>query len=190
MPRDQTFLITSGEDLDAGPTASLDDARVDQEAVQAWIRLRTKAAIRHTAVVLLDDLLELSPLDIPSVLTRKTGRTSPPRARQVVIQEFEGRVVSISQKEGLFAAYLTDVTSGSDDESEDVDLPVEDISDTDLPLFEEGAIFRWLIGYRYQGTTKERFSKLVFRRIPAWSARRREEIWKKAEERANALKWD
>ena len=202
MPEIQALQTKSGEALNSGPTASLDAVSVDEEAVRAWIDKRTNEANGGTALQLPgqlpeqlpgqlpENLHELPPLDASSVLKRKSEPVALARARQVIMQEFEGRVVSISPNEGLFTAYLTDATSGSDEESEDVDLLIDDISDTDLPLFEEGAIFRWLIGYRYEGTTKERFSKLVFRRMPAWSKRQREEIWRKAKERADALKWD
>lgn len=190
MPENLPSQIDSGDTLYAGLTPMLDDIRVDEEAVRAWINKRTAGPNGHTAEQIPEDLLDLPPLDAPSVLKRKIGQVALPRARQVIIQEFEGRVISISPDEGLFTAYLTDVTSGSSEESEDVDLPIEDISDADLPMFEEGAIFRWLIGYRYVGTTKERFSKLVLRRVPAWSKRQREQIWQKAEESAKALRWD
>ena len=190
MPENLPSQIDSGDTLHTGQTALLDEFRVNEKAVRVWIDKRTEGANRHTAAQLPEDLLDRPPLDGPSVLKRKIERVALRRARQVIIQEFEGRVVSISPDEGLFTAYLTDVTSGSGEESEDVDLPIEDISDTDIPLFEEGAIFRWLIGYRYVGTTKERFSKLVLRRVPAWSERQREQIWQKAEESAKALKWD
>ena len=190
MPENQALRTESGDTLYADPTASLDEILVDEEGVRTWIDKRTNGANGHTAVESPAELPTLPPLDAPSVLKRKTEQVALSTARQVIMQEFEGRVVSISPEEGLFGAYLTDVTSGSDEESEDVDLPIKDISDTDLPLFEEGAIFRWLIGYRYEKTTKERFSKLVFRRIPAWSERQREQIWQKAEESAKALKWD
>lgn len=176
---------------------------VDEAAITRWINKRQSGASSDSAapmptrsndvttVPLTEDPDKLLPLDGPTVLFRKGWKVDqPPRVRQVILQEFEGRVVSISRHSGVFTAYLTDVTTGSHEESEDVDLLIDDISDADLPLFEEGAIFRWLIGYRYEGTTKERFSRLFFRRIPALSKQQREAFWKKAEESGKSLRWE
>ena len=78
--------------------------------------------------------------------------STPPR--QETLQEWEGRVVKIGTEE--FTARLVDLTAGQTLETEEADFLIVDLSDGDRALLRENAIFRWLIGYRYIGATKER----------------------------------
>jgi hypothetical protein len=126
---------------------------------------------------------------------RQSTESDPQRARSVVpfareekLQEWEGRVVAVSANR--FKAQLIDLTAGNEHETESGDFPIEELSDSDRKLLRENAIFRWLIGYRYIGSTKERFARIVFRRLPAWSAMELRAARKSARKLALGLRWD
>lgn len=85
-----------------------------------------------------------------------------------VLQEWEGYVVSISND--TFTARLLDVTKDSSIEDEEADFPIDDLDDADRARICLGAIFRWAIGYRRSpGGTKDRYSRIVLRNLPAWT---------------------
>lgn len=116
-------------------------------------------------------------------------RTQPATlAREEKLQEWEGRVISIL--EDRFIARLTDVTLGAAYEEEEGEFPLEEISDADRELVRQNAIFRWVIGYRSIGATKERFGRIVFRRLPAWSRAELNEAKRKANKLAEELVWE
>ena len=69
---------------------------------------------------------------------------------------------------GEFVAKLTDLTDPSQ-LSEEAVFSRQELSDGDLPLLVEGAVFRWTIGYKTRGGQKERVSNISFLRLPAWS---------------------
>ena len=82
------------------------------------------------------------------------------------LQEWEGYVVAISDTD--FLARLADLTAGSSYEEEEVDIPLDEISDYDAARIRVGSIFRWVIGYERSATgTKRRVSQIVFRDLPA-----------------------
>jgi hypothetical protein len=124
---------------------------------------------------------------------RQSTKSDPQAERTVVpreqkLQEWEGRVVAISADR--FQAQLVDLTAGNEHETESGDFPIEELSDADRKLLRDNAIFRWLIGYRYIGATKERFARMVFRRLPAWSAMELRAARQSARKLALGLKWD
>lgn len=66
-----------------------------------------------------------------------------------------------------FTAHLVDITAGDEYETEEVTIPVEDISPSDARDLEIGAFFRWVIGYeRLASGTKRLVSQIVFRDLP------------------------
>jgi hypothetical protein len=86
------------------------------------------------------------------------------------LQEWEGFVVSVSKD--TFTARLTDLTNPSSMDSEEADIPLNDLDDADQSRIAEGAIFRWVIGYRRsKGGTRERSSRIVLRHLPCWTKR-------------------
>lgn len=124
---------------------------------------------------------------------RQSTKSGPQADRIVVpreekLQEWEGRVVAISANQ--FKAQLIDLTAGNEHETESGDFPIEELSDADRKLLRENAIFRWLIGYRYIGATKEQFARIVFRRLPAWSAMELRAARQSARKLALGLQWD
>lgn len=105
-------------------------------------------------------------------------------------QEWEGEVIRI--EEDRFLGRLHDLSEWNDASfCEETEFSLKEISETDLSLLKEGAIFRWSLGFsRTPAGTRERTSRIVFRRLPAWtkkdlalSTQRAEELWK-------SIEWD
>jgi hypothetical protein len=115
------------------------------------------------------------------------GRARPV-SREELLQEWEGRVVEIRADQ--FTARLVDLSAGDNEERDEVDILISDLAAADLELLRENSIFRWLIGYRYFGSTKERFTRVVFRRMPAWSRNELRAARRSAEQRAERMVWD
>ncbi len=102
------------------------------------------------------------------------------------LQEWEGYVVELDEE--FFTARLVDLTAEREHEEEEADFPIVELSDADQSMLRLGAIFRWAIGYRRtRGGTKERVSRIVFRRLPAWTERELNENRQKAQELAVVL---
>jgi hypothetical protein len=111
--------------------------------------------------------------------TSETARSTPdsgvvpvPRTtvwvpREVKLQEWEGQVQEVGPH--YFSARLVDLTSRDGDETEEAELPISDISDSERDLLVPGATFRWIIGYRYIDGSKERFTRVAIRRLPMWT---------------------
>lgn len=90
----------------------------------------------------------------------------PPATTFHAIQEWEGYVVAIGERE--FVAHLIDLTAGSSHEEEEAAIPVAELSDDEAAKMRMGSIFRWVIGYeRSPAGTKKRVSQIVFRDLPA-----------------------
>lgn len=100
-----------------------------------------------------------------------------------VLQKWEGFVSSVDKKNRTFSAQISDVTNENNPD-EEVQVSFDEISESDIPLIEEGAIFYWVIGYQKEKNGQNlRSSAIRFRRLPAWSKRE----LKKAKESANEL---
>ena len=81
------------------------------------------------------------------------------------LQEWEGRVVEIENDN--MVALLVDLTAGNSHESEEVVMPLAEISEHDASGIVVGSIFRWVIGYeRSVKGTRRRVSRIVFRDLP------------------------
>jgi hypothetical protein len=85
----------------------------------------------------------------------------------VVIMECEGFVERVEQD--VFFARLNLLRGSETIESFDSEIPIDLVSPGDRQLMVEGSIFRWSTGYDSYNGTRSRFSRLVFRRLPAWS---------------------
>jgi hypothetical protein len=105
--------------------------------------------------------------------------------REVILQEWEGRVEEI---EGRFLiARLVDITAKDTQETEEVELPLDDITEADQDLIQPGSLFRWILGYRYLYGSKEKFARIVVRRLPVWTDEEMREADKEAYELHNAI---
>jgi hypothetical protein len=105
--------------------------------------------------------------------------------RERVLQEWEGQVQEVG--ENAFSARLVDLTRDSKEETEETDLPIEDLGEADRRLLVPGATFRWIIGYRWVDGEKERFARVVIRRLPIWTEREIKSADQEAAELHNAL---
>jgi hypothetical protein len=105
--------------------------------------------------------------------------------REITLQEWEGRV---EQLDGRFIiARLVDITAGENEETEEVELPIDDVTEADQALLQPGAIFRWILGYSYASGRKERFARVVVRRLPIWTEREMQEADQEASELHDAI---
>jgi hypothetical protein len=119
-------------------------------------------------------------------LIPKIPKMQPFRSTFTPLQEWDGYVIEIGGE--TFTARLIDITALSENEHEEADFPISELSDRDRQLLCVGAIFRWAIGYRKSNSgTKQRVSSIVFRRLPAWTSRELDENRKKAELLAASL---
>lgn len=81
-------------------------------------------------------------------------------------QHWEGTIVAVGESE--FRATLKDLTH-SDSPPEEATFSLEEVFPGDLRRLVPGAVFRWSIGYKTQGSQKERVSRIHFARLPGWS---------------------
>ena len=126
--------------------------------------------------------LSVPPSDLGVVRYPSSSRELP---REVVLQEWEGQVQEVGDR--VFSARLVDLTRNSKEETEESDLPIEDLGDADRDLLIPGAIFRWIIGYRWINGEKERFARVVVRRLPIWTEREIKSADQEAAELYDAL---
>ena len=95
-------------------------------------------------------------------------------------QQWEGVVTRVASDE--FSVVLRDLTDRSAPELEAV-LPLEEVSEEDLPLLCEGAVLYWTIGYEQTQTgQRKRVSIIRLRRLPAWTRSDLERVRKRADE--------
>lgn len=101
----------------------------------------------------------------------------------LVYQAWEGTVQEVLADS--FNARIRDVTD-SDRPDEIVEMFVEDVDESDVPLLKPGAVFYWNIGYlEGRGFPRQRTSRVTFRRIPRLLASARSAL--SAEEIRDAL---
>lgn len=83
-----------------------------------------------------------------------------------VLSQWEGTVVEVQPRE--LVADLYDLLEGEREYS--ATIPLDEIAAADRKLVQPGAVFDWVIGIRIEHGTQETFSRIVFRRLPAWGA--------------------
>lgn len=106
------------------------------------------------------------------------------------LQEWEGFVTSIDPRGTHFATRLIDKTAKKKLADEELEISLEDVSESDLHLLKEGAVFRLAIGYERSASGQRRkVSMLVFRRLPAWTARELVRAFEEGRAAAASLKW-
>jgi hypothetical protein len=105
------------------------------------------------------------------------------------MQEWEGVVTSVTRDS--FWAKLVDVTAGSEVETEVAEFDLRDIAREDQGQLSEGAIFRWTIGYYNRSNgMRIKASRIVFRRMPAWSKRELSEALERADALVEGIIWE
>lgn len=104
------------------------------------------------------------------------------------IQEWEGYVTGI--EEDTFEAELVDLTDKEQTAQEKAVFDKAEIS-SGLDLLDKGAVFRWSIGYETRpGGMRQRVSRIVFRRMPAWKKSDLEHAEEKAKSIKENIQWD
>ena len=131
-----------------------------------------------------DELFSESAWPIVPPVPLPTRRFTQPRFD--AHQKWEGRVLDVDSS--TFIAIVTDAKGGPVEEEVEFDL--EEVSPGDLGLVQPGAIFYWSIGYCTEPSgQRSRSSILVFRRLPAWSAKDLDQAKNQAEELRHRLGW-
>lgn len=105
------------------------------------------------------------------------------------LQEWEGIVTQVNDKEETFTARLIDITNANNPE-EETDFSIDELSTDDMKMLNEGALFRWVIGYDINNGTKRKLSQIIFRRLPQWTKTDIVEADKEAEELFSSLQWE
>jgi hypothetical protein len=155
----------------------------EKEVLSGWSE-RQRARERNETNITFGDTAEpaKTPENFGIVSYSPQIRTIP---REVVLQEWEGRVEEIQGR--LLIARLVDITAKETEETEQVELPLDDITEADQDLIQPGTIFRWILGYRYLYGRKEKFARIVVRRLPIWTDREMGEADKEAYELHNTI---
>lgn len=114
-------------------------------------------------------------------------RTAPViRDKFLSLQKWEGIVLEV--KEDSFLARLIDLTEEGPEE--EVELPLEEVSEDDRKLVKPGAIFYWNIGYHDTSRGQRiRSSMIRFRRLPVWQKAEIDDTKRKAKRLRDAIGW-
>lgn len=60
--------------------------------------------------------------------------------------------------------------TGPSNPAEEATFLIDDLNPYNRPFLNEGAVFRWIIGYRGGKTsTRSRVSQITFRQLPVWT---------------------
>lgn len=148
-----------------------------REALNNWLSRRA------SAVPAIDD--ESTDAQGMASSIKNTGVVRVPERviefpREIKLQEWEGQVQFVGDRH--FTARLLDITAGDDAETEEADFPVDDLTESDRSLLIPGAVFRWVIGHRYIRGQKERFARVIIRKLPIWTDTEIKAADKKADE--------
>jgi hypothetical protein len=101
-------------------------------------------------------------INLPGIFAKPV---SPQKSDFTSLQKWEGVVVNVH--DNSFEARLIDLTANTPEET--AEIPLEEVSEDDFSLIEEGAVFYWNIGYRKMiSGQRERVTFIRFRRLPLW----------------------
>jgi hypothetical protein len=175
------MLNTTAERANAFTTASIDKKRSDfiepfvenaiSERLASINDLEAADSSSREAGTDVDDLGSASETYEPVLQFPELSQTKETARRaRLPIQEWEGYATEVT--EDGFTAQRVDLTAEDELPTEEADFSMEDVSDPDLRLLREGAVFRWTIGYEKSVSgTKTRISRIVFRRLPQWTTK-------------------
>ena len=105
------------------------------------------------------------------------------------VQEWDGYVVEIY--DDVFVARITDLTQVGPEDAQEVEIPIEELSDRNRQILEINRLFRWSIGYeRTRGGQRKRVSKMIFRDLPAWTKKEIEDDRAKSINLLENIKWE
>lgn len=133
----------------------------------------------------LDPLSDELPDDLSQHFSRKTRQIVSDNA----LQRWDGYVVKIC--EDTFVARLTDLTNKGQADSDEAEIPLDELDDEDRAAIAPGKIFSWTIGYRRTAAgQKLRVSRIKFRQLPQWTARQIEKGRAEAQRVSKKISWD
>jgi hypothetical protein len=119
----------------------------------------------------------------------RTMDTIQEKDRLAVLQQWEGFVTEVYSDS--FLANLIDMTAAETDISEEAELPMSDLSSDDRKILQQGAVFRWLIGYRISPRdTRQRFSSILLRRVAGPTDDQISEMKREARHLARSTRWE
>ena len=127
--------------------------------------------------------------DLPEDLPGKLLSREPYIVSFSPLQEWEGYVIAISDDQ--FKVRLVSITGGPTSDTEEVALPISDLSQEERGLLKLGAVLRWVIGYEITKSGRRRkASQIVVRQLPKWTKRELEEAMREGQKLAEKIKWD
>lgn len=137
----------------------------------------------------LDDFVGI---DISSGAVRRPPPSSADQIRKTPsstgkIVEWEGVVESLENDK--FHCKLRVVKGSNVDFEEFTTLDIDQISEGDRDLVKPGALFRLVIGMKAISGTREKFSRVVFRRLPAWNSQSIDQAQKHLKNIFQGINW-
>jgi hypothetical protein len=97
-----------------------------------------------------------------------------------ILQQWEGVVSDVGTRD-----FTADLNSLTDPKAPGLtgEISLEEVSDSDRTLVEQGAVFYWVIGYDKSPTGQvTRISEIRFRRSPEWTRRKLDTLRSEAEQ--------
>ena len=122
--------------------------------------------------------------------SQTASKQASSRARVVFLplREWEGTVTQVL--DDAFVGAMIDLSEKEKGFQDVAEFPISDLPPDAEPLLKPGAIFRWSIGYMIVDGTRQRASKIVFRRLPAWTKRDLQEANKYASDLSESITWE
>lgn len=126
-----------------------------------------------------------SSLRAPSPLGLRAWKAIPTSAGKTF--EWEGLVLEIQGSS--FSARLRNIKGAKAEYDEIADFDLADVPPGDRDLLHPGGIFRWVVGLESRSGTRQRYSRIVFRRLPAWTSRSLKKSDEQLKELVSGIQW-
>ena len=192
------MISTASQFVDVNATSSPSDSALTKELIELSLKRQERSesdaveADRHREscrqTTDFSAPMRHAPVPDQAIPVSPRGKLRP-WPTLVPLQEWEGYVIDISERG--FTARLVDITRQEHIAAEEADFDLEEVSDPDLYLLREGAVFRWTIGYETAlGGSKKRVSQLVFRRLPKWTKKEIAQADQDADKLLNGIIWE
>jgi hypothetical protein len=123
---------------------------------------------------------------VPETASKQGSRRS--RTIFIPLHEWEGTVNRLL--DDAFIGSMVDLSEREKGFQDEAEFPLSDLPPDAEPLLKEGAIFRWSIGYFIVDGTRHRASKIVFRRMPAWTKWDLETAARYASDVSKSVTWE
>jgi hypothetical protein len=101
--------------------------------------------------------------------------------------EWEGLVIEVG--ESSFKSRLRNMKGAKTEIEEIAEFDLADIPPGDRDLLQPGGIFRWVIGLESRSGTRQRYSRIVFRRLPAWTTKSLKKSDQQLKELVSGIHW-